>query len=192
MPVVLPPKVSCEIRGGEIVVSGPGGKLSWSSPPGVKVSVADGKIVVERDGTIRLKERELAARHGLSRACLRNMVEGVTTGFVRKLEMRGQGYRPTIQGNKLTLTLGFSKPVVVELPAGIKATAERIESGGRADERYTITLAGTDRGAVGELAACIRRIRKADAYKGKGIRYTNEFVRQKPGKATVATTGGGK
>jgi len=192
MPISIPPKVTVQVAGDEVRVDGPGGKLAWPLPPGVKLAVKDGKCLAEIDSTVRLKERELSSRHGLVRATVANMVAGVLKPYEKKLEMRGQGYRPAVAGNKLTLALGFSKPIEVNVPAGLKVAAVKIETGGRAEERYTITITGSDKRLVGETAAQIRKLRKADVYKGKGVRYSDEFVRQKAGKAAVATGTGGK
>jgi len=192
MPVPIPAGVKCEILGAEVSVQGPKGQLSWHVPGGVKVSIKDGILHVEMDTSVRMIDRELSARQGLVRAHIQNMVTGVVQGYERKLEMRGQGYRPQIQGNKLTMTLGFSKPVVIDLPEGVKAASVKVEVAGRAEERYLVTLSACDKMLVGELAARIRRIKKADVYKGKGIRFAGEYVRQKAGKATVAAGTGGK
>lgn len=193
MPVTLPAKVACEVAGMVIKVSGPLGKLDWTMPAGVKVVINGTVVTVEEDHTVRLKARETSARSGLVRATLQNMVTGVVTGYEKKLEMRGQGYRPTLAGNKLSMTLGYSEPSVFILPAGVKAEQAKVETGNRGEERYAITLKSCDRVLVGETAAKIRKLKFADSYKGKGIRYFGEYVKQKPGKATVAAGGtGGK
>ena len=190
MPVPVPAGVQAQIEAGTVRVQGPKGKLSFALPAGVTVRRGEGSLLVERDETVRLKERDLASRHGLARAILRNMVEGVTAGYVKKIELRGAGFRPVIQGSKLTMTLGFSHPVTVDLPEGIKAATEKVETGGRGEERHVVTLSGCDKQAVGQLAANVRAIRKADVYKGKGIRYVGETVRRKAGKAAATAAGG--
>jgi len=193
MPINIPPKVTCEVDGSVIKVSGPLGKLNWTMPAGVKVVITGSVVTTEDDTSVRLKERDFSSRRGLVRATMQNLVTGVVTGYEKKLEMRGQGYRPTLAGNKLSMTLGFSKPSVFTLPDGIKAEQVKVETGNRGEERYAITLKGCDRVLIGETAAKIRKLKVADAYKGKGIRYFGEFVKQKPGKATVAAGGtGGK
>lgn len=193
MPINLPPKTTCEVAGLVIKVSGPLGKLNWTMPAGVKVNINGTVVTTEDDTSVRLKARDFSARCGLVRATIQNLVTGVVTGYEKKLEMRGQGYRPTLAGNKLTMTLGFSQPSVFILPDGVKAEQAKVETGNRGEERYAITLKSCDRVLVGETAAKIRKLKKADAYKGKGIRYFGEFVKQKPGKATVAAGGtGGK
>lgn len=190
MPVAVPAGVQAQVEGGAIKVQGPKGKLSFDLPVGVKIRKDAAVLHVERDETVRLKERDLASRHGLTRAILRNMVEGVTQGYVKKIELRGAGFRPTIQGSKLVMTLGFSHPVTVDLPEGVKAAAEKSETGGRGEERHVVTLSGCDKQLVGQMAANIREIRKADVYKGKGIRYVGESVRRKAGKAAATAAGG--
>jgi len=191
MPINLPPKVTC-VRTGEVInVTGPLGKLAWTVPSGVKIVVKDNVVTTEDDLGVRLKARDISARRGLVRATIQNMVTGVVTGFEKKLEMRGQGYRPTLVGNKLTMTLGYSQPSTFVLPDGVKGEQAKVETGNRGEERYLITLKGCDRVLIGEVAAKIRKLKVADAYKGKGIRYFGEFVKQKPGKATVAAGGAG-
>jgi large subunit ribosomal protein L6 len=190
MPVAVPAGVQARVEDGRVNVQGPKGSLALTLPAGVKVARADGTLRVERDDDVRLKERDLASRHGLTRALLRNMIEGVTQGYSTRIELRGAGFRPQVQGAKLVMTLGFSHPVTVELPAGIKAVAEKVETGGRGEERHIVTLSGCDKQLVGQMAANIRAIRKADVYKGKGIRYVDEVVRRKAGKAAATAAGG--
>jgi large subunit ribosomal protein L6 len=193
MPVLIPAGVSAEVADGMVKVKGPKGNLSISIPLGVKVERTDGKVLVDIDSGVRKTERELASLHGLVRAMIQNMVDGVTRGFEKKLEVQGAGFRPTVTGNKLVMTLGFSHPITIDLPAGVSAKAERVEGGTRGEEKHTIVLAGCDRALVGELAAQIRSLKKADVYKGKGVRYANEVVRRKAGKSAVAAGGtGGK
>lgn len=189
-PVKLPAGVKAEVKADRIRVQGPKGSLEVAVMAGVAVREQGGALVVERTGGTRLKEREMKARHGLQRALIRNMVEGVANGFTRKLELMGAGFRPAVAGNKLTLTLGFSHPVNVVLPEGVKVAAERIEVGGRGEERHSITFTGCDKAALGQVAAEVRALRKADVYKGKGVRYAGEVVRKKPGKAAATAAGG--
>ncbi len=190
MPVLVPAGVQAQVEAGQVRVQGPKGKLAFVLPAGVKIRKDNTTLHVERDDSVRLKERDLASRHGLTRAIIRNMVEGVTAGYVKKIELRGAGYRPTIQGAKLTMTLGFSHPVTVDFPEGVKAATEKVETGGRGEERHIVTLSGCDKQLVGQMAANIRAIRKADVYKGKGIRYAGETVRRKAGKAAATAAGG--
>jgi large subunit ribosomal protein L6 len=189
-PVVLPPGVKAVITAGEVSIEGKKGKLVVKIISGTSVRQENGALIVEQAGGTRLKERELKARHGLLRALIRNMVEGVTVGYTRGLELMGAGFRPTVQGNKLSLMLGFSHPVAVALPEGVTVAAARVEAGTRGEERHTVTLTGCDKAALGQVAAEMRAIRKADAYKGKGVRYAGEVVRKKPGKAAATAAGG--
>lgn len=190
MPVAVPAGVTVDVAPTLVKIQGPKGKLSTAVPAGVTVSRKDATLLVAVDEGVRMASRERDARHGLVRALLRNMVEGVTKGYERKIELHGAGYRPTVQGSKLSLTVGYSHPIVVNLPEGVKAVAEKVETGGRGEERHSVTFTGCDRQALGELAASIRRIKTADAYKGKGIRYGGEIVRKKAGKAAAGAAGG--
>jgi len=189
MPVALPAGVKGEVANGEVRVQGPKGSLTMPVPPGMEVALANNTFTVTPLTTTRLKERDLASRHGLTRALIQNMVKGVVTVYERKIELMGAGFRPTVTGSKLSMTLGFSHPVVIDLPAGVTAKAEKVEAGARGEEKHTVLLSGCDKALVGELAANIRKIKKADVYKGKGIRYAGEQVRKKAGKA-AATAGG--
>ena len=188
-PVSLPAGVTGSVAEGEVRVKGPKGNLAIKVPPGIGVALANNMFTVTPLDNTRLKPRDLASRHGLTRALIQNMVKGVVTVYERKIEMMGAGFRPVIAGSKLTMTLGFSHPVIINLPEGVTAKAEKVEAGARGEEKHTVTLSGCDKGVVGELAANIRRIKKADVYKGKGIRYAGEVVRKKAGKA-AATAGG--
>lgn len=190
MPVPVPAGVTAEIAGTSVRVAGPKGKLAVTVPAGVRVARQDAALIVSLDETVRMKTRERDSRHGLVRALLANMMTGVTKGYERKIELQGAGYRPTVQGNKLNLTVGYSHPLSISLPEGVKAVAEKVEAGGRGEERHSVTLSGCDLQALGELAASIRRMKPADAYKGKGIRYGGEVVRRKPGKAAASAAGG--
>jgi len=193
MPVPIPSGVTVEVDAETVRVDGPKGKLAVPIPSGVKVVRADGVVNVEIDTGVRKTDRELSSLHGLVRAQIQNMVEGVTKGFEKKLEIQGAGFRPQVTGSKLVLTLGFSHPITIDLPAGIQAKAERLEAGGRGEEKHNVVLSGCDRALVGEMAAKIRSLKKADVYKGKGIRYAGEIVRRKAGKSAVTAAGtGGK
>jgi len=193
IPINLPDAVSCEIKGDTVAVGGPKGKLSMRLPMGINVVKEGKQLKLQQDLSVRMKKRHMDSRHGLARALVYNMVKGVMDGYERKVEMMGAGYRPQVQANKLVLTLGFSHPVTVNLPEGVKITAERVEGGARGEERHMLKLTGCDKALLGELASEIRRIRPMDVYKGKGVRHFNEVVRRKPGKATVGAGGtGGK
>ena len=172
MPVPIPGGVKCELAGSRLTVNGPKGSLTRHLPPVMKILVQDDEIVVTRpsDGAAH------RALHGLTRALVNNMVLGVTQGFERVLEIQGVGYRASMQGKALNLMLGLSHPVVVEPPEGITFVVEGAQ---------VIKVQGIDKELVGQTAANIRAWRKPEPYKGKGIRYQNEYVRRKVGKAGV-------
>jgi large subunit ribosomal protein L6 len=170
-PIPLPKGVTLTVAAGGATVKGPKGELHRSIPEGVTVKLDAGAapaIVVTRDSD----EREHRARHGLMRALLANMVKGVTDGFERKLEINGVGYRAEVAGQKLTMALGYSHPIVYELPKGIGAKVEK----------NLVTLTGSDRELLGETAAKVRSFRPPEPYKGKGVKYLEETIRRKVGK----------
>ena len=169
-PVEIPSGVTVEVAGDGVSVKGPGGELVQKVSPDMKVTVADGEVRVERPSD----EREHRALHGLTRSLIANMVEGVTKGFQKNLEIQGVGYRAALKGKDIELQVGFSHPVDFPAPQGIEFEVP-------APNR--ITVKGIDKQLVGETAARIRRIRKPEPYKGKGIRYEGEYVRKKAGKA---------
>ncbi|MFN2607946.1 MAG: 50S ribosomal protein L6 [Acidimicrobiales bacterium] len=170
-PIPVPEGVDVSVADGRVTVTGPRGTLEQVLPPAMSVRRDDGVLVVERPDD----ERQHRALHGLTRSLVNNMVVGVTEGYSRDLEIVGVGYRATAQGpNRLELALGFSHPVVVEAPDGITFEVP-------APTR--ISVRGIDKQAVGQVAANIRRIRKPEPYKGKGVRYAGEVVRRKAGKA---------
>jgi large subunit ribosomal protein L6 len=169
-PVVVPAGVDVTISGREVTVRGPRGVLSTEVAEPIEVSQADGTITVTRPND----EGEIRALHGLSRSLIANMVTGVTEGFSKTLEIVGVGYRVQAKGNDLEFSLGFSHPVPVTAPEGITL---RVESPTR------FVVEGIDKQQVGEVAANIRKLRKPDPYKGKGVRYQGEQVRRKVGKA---------
>jgi len=152
---------------------GPKGKLSQAIPNGVKAKVEGDHVVVTRDDSVE----GAAALHGLVRSLLANCVHGVHSGYTKGLEINGVGYRAAVQGQVLNLTLGFSHPVVFNLPAGITAKVEA---------NTKISLSGADKQLVGSVAAEIRGLKPVEPYQGKGIRYAGEFVRRKAGKAAGA------
>jgi len=166
------------IDGLTVTVKGPKGELTKTFPEGVTIAVEDGKIVVRRVSD----NRRHKAFHGLTRALLANMVEGVTKGFEKKLEIEGVGYRAELQGKDLVLWVGYSHPVRLQPLPGVTFKVER---GGR-----EITVQGIDKQVVGEMAARIRRVRPPEPYKGKGIRYAGEHIRRKAGKAGKIGKGG--
>ena len=169
-PVAIPAGVDVTIKGREVTVKGPRGTLSMEVAAPIDVSQADGAITVTRPND----EGEIRALHGLSRSLIANMVTGVTAGFSKTLEIVGVGYRVQAKGQGLEFSLGFSHPVPVTPPEGITL---RVESPTR------FVVEGIDKQMVGEVAARIRKLRKPDPYKGKGVRYQGEQVRRKVGKA---------
>lgn len=173
-PISLPTGVEIKIDNNIITVNGPKGTLSQSIPEDIVIDQEENELLVKRPSDAK-KHRAL---HGLTRALVANMVTGVTTGFEKKLEMVGVGYRAQMQGSKLVISIGFSHPVEVEPPQGIEFEVPAVTK---------ITVKGIDKQLVGNTAAHIRAIRKPEPYKGKGLRYENEVVRRKAGK-----TGGKK
>jgi large subunit ribosomal protein L6 len=173
-PIVLPDSVSVSLAPGRVQVIGPLGELVQEVPARMKVEQRDsaeggGELVVERP-TDRGDDRAL---HGLTRSLIANMVEGVTKGFEKRLEIQGVGYRATMRGQALELAVGFSHSVVKEPPAGISFEVP---------VPTQIVVKGTDKQQVGQIAAEIRKVRPPEPYKGKGIRYEGEYVRRKVGK----------
>jgi large subunit ribosomal protein L6 len=168
-PIAVPDGVTVEIKQGLVSVKGPKGELSQTVDPAMKVTQSDGTLAVERP-TDRGEHRAL---HGLTRSLIANMVEGVTDGFEKRLEIQGVGYRARLQGKTLELSVGYSHPVSVVAPGGIEFEVPAPTQ---------IIVRGIDKQLVGEIAARIRRTRPPEPYKGKGIRYVGEHVRRKVGK----------
>ena len=175
LPVPLPQGVKTNISAERVLVEGPKGKLEMSFDPAVEIAVDDGKLVVRR----RDDSRRTRGLHGMTRKLLANMVTGVTQGFTRVLEINGVGYRAEVRGNAINLTLGFSHPILFQLPPGISA---------KVDKQTVITLEGTDKQLLGEVAAMIRELRPPEPYKGKGVKYAEETIRRKAGKAAGAAS----
>jgi large subunit ribosomal protein L6 len=170
MPVVVPSGVDVTISGRDVTVKGPKGTLRMQVTVPIEVQQHDGTITVTRPSD----EGEIRALHGLSRSLIANMVTGVTAGYAKTLEIVGVGYRVQARGNDLEFSLGFSHPVLVSPPEGISF---RVETPTR------FVVEGIDKQQVGEVAANIRKLRKPDPYKGKGVRYSGEQIRRKAGKA---------
>ena len=168
-PITLPAGVEIDIGPGRVGVKGPRGTLEQAVPHEMTVKVDDGVVTVTRP-TDRGPHRSL---HGLTRTLVANMVEGVTNGYEKRLEIQGVGYRAALRGSSIELLLGFSHPIVVEPPAGIEFEIPAPTQ---------IIVRGIDKQSVGQVAADIRRLRPPEPYKGKGIRYTGEIVRRKVGK----------
>jgi large subunit ribosomal protein L6 len=168
-PITLPDGVSVVVRPGLVTVDGPKGQLAQTVPARMKIEERDGEIVVERP-TERGEDRAL---HGLTRTLIANMVEGVTNGFEKRLEIQGVGYRASLRGTALELAVGYSHPVVKDAPEGITFEVPAPTQ---------IVVRGNDKQQVGQIAAEIRKVRPPEPYKGKGIRYEGEYVRRKVGK----------
>jgi large subunit ribosomal protein L6 len=174
LPVSLPSGVDVKVEDGEVLVSGPKGELRQRILSDVvEVSLSGGKLVVARKGDARTHR----SAHGLTRTLIANMVEGVSKGFRKSLEISGVGYRVAKSGERLNSSLGYSHPVAFEAPKGVSLTVEG---------QTKIHVDGIDKQAVGQVAADIRRLRKPEPYKGKGIRYEGERIRKKLGKAGKA------
>ena len=168
-PIKLPPKVEIKVGEREVAVKGPKGELHQALPTGIRVAMDDGVLRVSRsDDTKRQK-----ALHGLARALLANAVRGVSEGFTRELDIEGIGFRAAIEGRDLVFSLGFSHPVRYPIPKGIDV---------KVDKQVHLVVSGPDRQQVGQVSAEVRRLREPDVYKGKGIRYTGEFIKKKVGK----------
>lgn len=169
-PVAVPAGVTVEISGQTVSVKGPQGELKQIVHPNISVSQSDGNVQVTRpDDT-----RENRALHGLTRSLIQNMVDGVQKLFERRLTIVGVGYNATLAGNKLSLQVGYANTVVLEVPAGVQVEVPAATS---------VIVRSCDKQAVGQFAANVRRVRPPEPYKGKGIRYENEQVRRKAGKA---------
>jgi large subunit ribosomal protein L6 len=170
LPIKLPSGVTVDIKGNEVTVKGPKGELQRSFDAAMSIALSEGSLVVTPPGD----QTRYGAVHGLTRALLANMVEGVSKGFERALEVVGVGYRVQKVGDKLVLQSGFTHPVEVVPPPGISFVVEGTNR---------VKVVGVDKQLVGDVAAKIRVIRKCDSYKGKGIKYAGEKIKLKPGKA---------
>jgi large subunit ribosomal protein L6 len=169
-PIPIPNKVTVQIDGQHVAVKGPKGTLERTLPTKVTVQQdGDSLLVLRQD-----ESRTARERHGLCRTLIANMVDGVFQGFEKRLDIQGVGYRAQAQGSKLTLNVGYSKPVEMAMPQGIQVAVEG---------NTQVTVSGIDKEEVGNTAAKIRAVRPPEPYKGKGIRYLGEFVRRKAGKA---------
>ena len=169
-PITFPKDVKISQSGGIVKVEGPKGILSSKLPEDITLTIGDGSMVVER------KSDEIIARsyHGLARTLIGNMVNGVSAGFEKKLEISGVGYRAEITGNSLKFVLGFSSPLQYDIPKGIDI---------KIDKQVNIAVSGIDKELVGRVAAEIRALKKPEPYKGKGIKYVDEYIKRKAGKS---------
>ena len=176
LPVTIPAGVKVAVDANAVRLEGPKGKLQAAVPAGVRIKVDGNLLRVERQA----EDRKVRALHGLTRKLIANMTQGVSQGFSRVLDINGVGYRAEVKGQELHIALGFSHPVVFNLPQGVSAAVER---------QVIITLSSADRQVLGETAAKIRSLRPPEPYKGKGIKYREEVIRRKAGKA-VGSAGG--
>ncbi|GAB3850907.1 50S ribosomal protein L6 [Nesterenkonia populi] len=170
LPITVPSGVEVKLDGREVTVKGSKGELSRTIAQGITLEIEDGTITVNRPDD----SREARSLHGLTRSLINNMIIGVTEGFTKKLEIVGTGYRVQAKGSDLEFALGYSHPVPVEAPDGITFTVEGANK---------LAVTGIDKQQVGEVAANIRKLRRPDPYKGKGVRYEGEQLRRKAGKA---------
>lgn len=169
-PIALPEKVEVKINGNEIVVEGPKGKLDFSLPTGISIQLEDGQVVLTR----ATEKREHRALHGTCRSLVSNMIQGVSEGFSKDLEIHGVGMRAAVKGKELDLSLGFSHPLLHPIPEGLTVTV---------NENTKIKVEGIDKQLVGQFAAEVRSYYPPEPYKGKGVRYSDEYVRRKEGKS---------
>lgn len=176
-PVIIPEETSVTIEGASVSVKGKLGELSQQVDNRIHVAVNENKVLLSRDS----EDKEVRSMHGLYRALIANMVEGVTNGFTKKLELVGVGYRAANQGQKLDISVGYSHNIIFEIPGDVKVNTES-EKG----KSPTITLTSHDKQLLGAVAAKIRSFRKPEPYKGKGIRFAGEEIRRKAGKTAAA------
>ncbi len=172
LPIKIPAGTEISVASGEITVKGKGGTLKRAMHPAVKIEIANGEALVSPAQPTRLAR----ALWGTYAAHVRNMVSGVNTPFQKKLEVQGIGYRAEMAGKQIKLQVGFSHPVLMDIPEGVPAL----------NEKNIITISGADKDRVGQFAATIREVKKPEPYKGKGIRYEGEVVRQKQGKKAAS------
>ena len=168
-PIPIPKGVTVKVAGGAVEVQGPKGKMRQALPPGITVAQDDGSLVAK----LEREDPELGKFHGLARSLVANAVTGVTDGFKKELDIVGVGYRAELKGKQVHFALGYSHPVIFDIPTGIDIAV---------DKQTHIVVTGADRQLVGQVAANMRRLRKPDPYKQKGIRYTGEVLKKKAGK----------
>jgi large subunit ribosomal protein L6 len=174
--IEVPKEVKVQVSERELTIQGPRGKLQTPVPPGIKFALAGAELSCQRAND----ERTQRALHGLARALAQNAVKGVTQGFSKELDIVGVGFKAAVEGNKVVFALGYSHPVVYPIPEGIKIAV---------DKATRVVVSGIDRQQVGQVAAEIRRLRKPDPYKQKGIRYVGEVLKKKAGKAGATGAG---
>lgn len=174
--IVVPAGIEITLSGHHIKIKGPKGELEMNYDPSIKVSKDDQGIHIKRNSD----EPNVRSLHGLTRALIANMITGVLSGFSKRLEIIGVGYRAQISGKKLTLNLGFSHPVELNVPEGLTAEMDK-------EAKNTLVISGINKQLVGQFAANIRSFRPPEPYKGKGIRYTDEYVVRKAGKSAAGS-----
>lgn len=167
--LVIPEGVTVDVNDNVVTVKGKLGELTLNTKPGIKVLVNENHVTVERENDTK----ELKQLHGTTNANINNMLLGVSKGFKKELEINGVGYKFQVSGNKLTISAGYSHPVIMEAPEGIKLDSP---------SQTELNISGYDKQAVGEFAALVRKVRGPEPYKGKGIKYKDEFIRRKEGK----------
>ena len=167
--LVIPEGVTVDVNDNVVTVKGKLGELTLNTKPGIKVLVNENHVTVERENATK----ELKQLHGTTNANINNMLLGVSKGFKKELEINGVGYKFQVSGNKLTISAGYSHPVIMEAPEGIKLDSP---------SQTELNISGYDKQAVGEFAALVRKVRGPKPYKGKGIKYKDEFIRRKEGK----------
>ena len=176
-PITIPSGVEVKINDSELEVKGPKGTLNTPIPKGITFKLEDGSLVATRES-----DNE-AAFHGLGRALANNAIVGVTEGFKKQMDLVGVGYKADVQGKKIVFALGYSHPIEFPLPDGIEASAERVTTKTTINQyQLTLTISGIDKQKLGQVCAELNRLRKPDAYKGKGIRYADKLYKLKPGK----------
>ena len=174
--IEIPKDVKINIADGQVEVQGPKGKLSTPVPAGVSFKLEDGTLTAER------QSEQYTAIHGTARALVANAVQGVSKGFTQEMDVVGVGYKAELKGRSILFALGYSHPIEFVLPEGITAKIEKVAQRQITQYQTTITLAGIDRHLLGQTAANMNRLRKPDAYKGKGVRYADRPMKLKPGK----------
>jgi large subunit ribosomal protein L6 len=176
-PIAIPKGVTVAIGPGELEVKGAKGVLKTPIPQGITFKLEGAELIAERTSN------DQAALHGLARALANNAVQGVTEGFSRQMDVVGVGYKADVQGRKIVFALGYSHPIEFPLPEGIEAKAERLTTKGSIQQyQTTLTVSGIDKQRLGQVCAEMHKLRKPDAYKGKGVRYADVLLKLKPGK----------
>jgi large subunit ribosomal protein L6 len=176
-PIAIPKGVTVAIQSGELEVKGAKGMLKTPIPEGVTFKIEEEQLIAERASD------QQTALHGLARALANNAIQGVTEGFTKQMDVVGVGYKADVQGRKIVFSLGYSHPIEFPLPEGIEAKAERMTTKGSIQQyQTTLTVSGIDKQKLGQVCAEMHKLRKPDAYKGKGVRYADVPIKLKPGK----------